>query len=245
MKITCNIREMFSGLTDILFPPRCIICGGSPEEGGKSPFCSECLSKINFIRPPLCPCCGLQFTDTGGVNHLCGDCISKKPLFSTARALGIYDKILLDTIHLFKYSGKILIGERMGTFMAEHRYDSLNIGEFSLIIPVPLHPKKLRERGFNQSLILGRQLSKKFSIPLDFGTLKRRVDTKPQVNLGKSERIKNVKGAFMVRQKERIAGERILLVDDVYTTGSTVNECARVLIEAKASTVAVLTLAKA
>lgn len=236
---------MVSGLADILFPPRCIICGGSPEGRGETPFCSECFTKVSFIRPPLCTCCGLQFTGAGSVNHLCGECISKKPFFSTARALGIYDTILLDTIHLFKYSGRILIGELIGRVMAEHRYDSLSIPEFSLIIPVPLHPKKLRERGFNQSLVLGRQIAKKFAIPLDFGTLKRRIDTKPQVNLGKSERIKNVKGAFMVKEKERIEGKKILLVDDVYTTGSTVNECARVLREAKASDVAVLTLARA
>ena len=133
----------------------------------------------------------------------------------------------------------------MGRVMAEHRYDSLSISEFSLIIPIPLHPKKLRERGFNQSLVLGREIAKKFSIPIDFDTLIRKNDTKPQVNLGRSERMKNVKGAFMVRQKERIEGERILLVDDVYTTGSTVNECARVLRAAKASDVAVLTLARA
>jgi ComF family protein len=236
---------MVSGLADILFPPRCITCEVSPEEGEQAPFCSECLAKVRFIRPPLCTCCGLQFTGTGGVNRLCGNCISKKPFFSTARALGIYDTILLETIHLFKYSGKILIGELMGTVMAEYRYDSLSIPEFSLIIPVPLHPKKLRDRGFNQSLVLGKQISKKFSIPLDFGVLKRRIDTKPQVNLGKSERVKNVKGAFMVKEKERIEGEKVLLVDDVYTTGSTVNECARMLREAKASDVAVLTLARA
>jgi ComF family protein len=236
---------MVSGLADILFPPRCIICGGYPEERGKTPFCSECLSKVPFIGPPLCTCCGLRFTGTGGENHLCGDCISKKPFFSIARALGTYDTILLDTIHLFKYSGRIIIGERIGEVMAEHRYDSLSILDFSLIIPVPLHPKKLRERGFNQSLVLGRQIAKKFSIPLDFGTLKRSIDTKPQVNLGKSERIKNVRGAFMVQEKERIKGKKVLLVDDVYTTGSTVNECARVLREAKASDVAVLTLARA
>jgi len=236
---------MVYGLADILFPPQCIICGGSPKKGGETPFCSECFSKIAFIQPPLCACCGLPFTGAGSMNHLCGDCIFRKPFFSTARALGIYDTILLDTIHLFKYSGRILIGERIGAVMAEHRYDSLNISDFSLIIPVPLHPKKLKERGFNQSLVLGRELAKKFSLPLDFGTLKRRIDTKPQVNLGRSERIKNVKGAFMVKEKSRIKGEKVLLVDDVYTTGSTVNECARLLREAKATDVAVLTLARA
>lgn len=236
---------MAAGLIDILFPPRCITCGGAPEGGGKNPYCTDCLSKVTFIMPPLCTCCGLQFADTGGESHLCGDCISKKPFFSTARALGIYDTILLDTIHLFKYSGRILIGEIMGRVMADYRYDSLSISEFSLIIPVPLHPKKLRERGFNQSLVLGREIAKKFSIPLDFKTLKRRIDTKPQVKLGKSERAKNVKGAFTVEGKERIKGKKVLLVDDVYTTGSTANECARMLREAKASDVSVLTLARA
>ena len=129
--------------------------------------------------------------------------------------------------------------------MAEYAYPSFNISENSLIVPVPLHPKKLRERGFNQSLILAREISKKFAILLDFMTLRRHINTEPQISLGKKERESNVHGAFSVTEPEKIKGQRIILVDDVYTSGSTVKECARVLMKNKAAAVVVITLARA
>jgi ComF family protein len=112
-------------------------------------------------------------------------------------------------------------------------------------MPAPLHPKRLRERGFNQSVILARAISKRFSIVLDFTTLKRRIHTKPQVSLGKKERELNVRNAFEVSDEGKIRGKNIILVDDVYTTGSTVKECARILTAGKAAKVAVLTIARA
>lgn len=152
---------------------------------------------------------------------------------------------MLDAIHLFKYNSKIEVGGILGEMMAQYDYDSLNIGDNSLLIPVPLHPLRLKNRGFNQALILAKHVARKFSLPLDFATLKRSVDTKPQVNLGRSERLKSIKGAFEVSNEQKIRGEKILLVDDVYTTGSTVKECTRVLIEKGAKEVSVLTLARA
>ena len=129
--------------------------------------------------------------------------------------------------------------------MAEFEYSDLNIGDYSLIMPVPLHPKKLRARGFNQSVILAREISKRFSLPLDFLTLKRQIYTEPQINLGKKERESNVHDVFSVTNTHKIQGQKIILVDDVYTSGSTVKECARVLMKNKAEKVAVLTLARA
>jgi len=128
--------------------------------------------------------------------------------------------------------------------MAEYPYASFNIHDFSLIMPVPLHPARLRERGFNQSVLLAREIARRLSIPLDFMTLKRYIYTEPQVHLGKKERASNVKGAFDVADTGKIVDRNILLVDDVYTTGSTVQECARVLVKNGASSVAVLTLAR-
>ena len=128
--------------------------------------------------------------------------------------------------------------------MADFAYPAFNIEEYSLIIPAPLHPKRLRERGFNQSVILALALSKRFSIPMDFTTLRRHIHTKPQIALGKKKREANVRGAFMVASGEKIRGKSIILVDDVYTTGSTVKECARVLTKGKVAKVAVLTLAR-
>ena len=128
--------------------------------------------------------------------------------------------------------------------MAQAEYNSLNIKNYSLIIPIPLHRKKLAERGFNQSLILAREIAVKFSMPLDFTTLKRNVYTKSQTTLTRNERKSNVKGAFEVKNPGVIKGERILLIDDVFTTGSTARECSRMLIRHKADEVAVLTLAR-
>lgn len=129
--------------------------------------------------------------------------------------------------------------------MAEFEYSDFNITDYSVIMPVPLHPKKLRARGFNQSLILAREISKYFSLSLDFLTLKRHIYTEPQINLGKKERELNVRGVFSVTHPHKIQGQKIILVDDVYTSGSTVKECARILMKNKADKVAVLTLARA
>jgi ComF family protein len=159
--------------------------------------------------------------------------------------LGKYEATLLDAVHLFKYHGKISAGEALGRMMARAPYDSLATGEYSLVIPVPLHPKRLRERGFNQSLVLSRQVSNRFNIPLDFLTLRRTVHTEAQVKLSGRKRRTNVRGAFEVTDKDRIKGHRIVLIDDVYTTGSTVTECSKVLMRNGAHEVAVLTLARA
>jgi ComF family protein len=208
-------------------------------------FCPPCFSKIHFIRSPLCPCCGIPFTGGDGGNHICGDCIVSKSAFSVARAVGRYETTLLEAIHRFKYNRKISIGEILGKLMAEFEYPAFTISDYSLIIPVPLHPKKLRERGFNQAVILAREISRSFSLLLDFETLRRHIYTEPQISLGKKERERNVHGVFSVTDPGKIKGKTIILVDDVYTSGNTVKECARVLMKNKAAAVAVLTLARA
>jgi ComF family protein len=176
---------------------------------------------------------------------MCGACLLAAPAFSVARALGEYERVLMDVIHRFKYGGKISLGERLGEFMADVSYPSLAINDYSLIIPVPLHPRRLRQRGFNQAMVLAREISRRFSLRLDFLSLQRVVFTEPQVGLGKDMRELNIKGAFQVSDAGRIKDEKIILVDDVYTTGSTVKECARILMKNKAEEVAVLTLARA
>jgi len=129
--------------------------------------------------------------------------------------------------------------------MAGFEYDSFSIEGYALIMPVPLHWRRLKERGFNQSVILAREVARAHSIHLDFEILKRTNYTKPQTNLSRKQRSTNVKGAFEVADRERVEGKRVVLIDDVYTTGSTVRECARVLIKNGAADVAVLTLARA
>jgi ComF family protein len=208
-------------------------------------FCGACFSKIHFIQSSLCPRCGIPFAGADGGSHLCGDCIVSKAVYSAARAVGRYESTLLEAIHRFKYNGRISIGEVLGKLMAEFVYPAFNIRDYSLIMPVPLHPKRLRERGFNQSVVLAKEVSKRLHISLDFMTLRRHIYTDPQISLGKKEREVNVRGAFSVTDSAKVKGQEIILVDDVYTSGSTVKECARVLMKNRADRVAVLTLARA
>ena len=240
-----TLKGILTGIADVIFPPRCITCGVILEEHGPLPFCPQCTDGIRFIRSPLCPRCGIPFPPAEGEDHLCGECLVTERPVAVARAVGLYEDTLLTAIHLFKYRGRIGIGKVMGSIMADFAGGIWDMKVFSVIMPVPLHKKRLRERGFNQAVILSSRIAKRFALPLDFLTLRREVFTEPQVGLGHEERSVNVRGAFTVRKPERTARKRILLVDDVYTTGSTLAECARTLLNAEADSVAVLTLSRA
>lgn len=239
------MKEMLAGIADLIYPPRCATCGMILEEAGPLPFCPSCEAGLHFIRSPLCPRCGMPFAAAAGEDRLCGDCLSTPRPYALARAVGLYEGTLLEAIQRFKYRGQVGLGRILGSLMADGIRGMWEMGAFSLIIPVPLHRKRLRERGFNQSVILARAISGRCALPLDFLSLDRALFTKPQVGLGREERTANVRGAFTVRRPERVKGERILLVDDVYTTGSTLSECSRMLLDAGADSVAVFTLARA
>lgn len=239
------MKRILTGLADIIFPPGCLTCDAILDDHKNLPVCPSCYSRIKFITSPVCTCCGIPFTGADESNHLCGDCIISKPVFSFARAVGHYEATLLEAVHSFKYRGKIAVGKTLGRFMAAYEYPGFNVSDFTLVMPVPLHSRRLRERGFNQSVILAREIAGRHHIPLDFLTLKRYIYTEPQVNLGKNERESNVRGAFDVVDPGKVVNKKIILVDDVFTTGSTVQECARILIKKGAASVAVLTLARA
>lgn len=239
------LKEILTGIADVLFPPRCLTCGALLEGHGPLPFCPSCTAGFRAIRSPLCPRCGVPFPVREGEDHLCGECLVTERPYAIARAMGYYEGTLLTAIHLFKYRGRTGIGEVLGRMLGDFASEIWDMKIFSLVLPVPLHRSRLKKRGFNQAVILARQLAKRFCLPLDFMTLRREVPTAPQVDLGREERLVNVRGAFKVTKPERIAGRRILLVDDVFTTGSTLAECTKALIKAKADSVAVLTLARA
>jgi len=187
----------------------------------------------------------MPFGHDGTMDHLCGECIIRKPPFLIARAVGQYKATLLEAIHRFKYGRETALGEMMGRMMAAYPFPGFDTGAYSLIIPVPLYAKKLRERGFNQSVILARGLSRHYGLPLDLTSLRRLRHTKPQVGLGAKEREANIRGAFTIKEPKRIKDAGIILVDDVYTTGSTLRACACCLMDAGAERVAALTLARA
>ena len=239
------MHEILAGIIDCVFPPRCITCGTLLEACRPLPFCPDCYGGIRFIHSPLCPRCGLPFPAVEGTDHLCGECLAAEKPYAVARSVGLYEGTLLKAIHLFKYKGKIGIGRILGALMADFAGSLWDMKAFSLVLPVPLHKSRLRQRGFNQAVILARVLAKRFTLPLDFMALRRHLLTAPQVGLGREDRLTNVRGAFSIHKPAKVAGRRILLVDDVYTTGSTLSECASILMRADAEAVAALTLARA
>ena len=196
------------------------------------------------VGPPLCHICGIPFIGAGA-DHLCGNCHKHPPPYDAARAAFIYDGHCRTLIHSFKYNNKIhlrrplalLTGQRLQAFITARAPD--------IIIPVPLHVKRLRSRGFNQSVLLGELLAQVWRLPLERQALKRIRWTEPQINLSADKRLDNVKGAFAVSDRFTVAGKRVLLVDDVMTTGSTAKECAAVLKQAGAVDVSVITVARA
>ncbi|HSB06265.1 MAG TPA: ComF family protein [Thermodesulfobacteriota bacterium] len=161
------------------------------------------------------------------------------------RALGYYEGPLREAIHRWKYEGRTYLTPLFGEWMTKAYSLYWEIGLFDLLIPVPLHPQRLRERGFNQALLLVKELSHRIGTPYRKRILEKRKPTVPQVNLSGVEREKGVKGAFHLSEGAAVDGKAVLLVDDVYTTGATVNECAKVLLAGGADRVDVFTLSHA
>jgi ComF family protein len=191
----------------------------------------------------MCVICGKPFLS--GEGHICGACFKKRPPFDIARAAGVYAGSLSRAIIRFKFNGKMSLAGPLGKLMAETLLKEFDVKEIDSIIPVPLHRRRLRWRGFNQSLLLARQISDQTGLWVDADTLKRIRHTTPQTRLPLKERAENVRGAFNVSRESYVKDRAILLVDDVFTSGSTILECSRALKSAGASRVMALTAAKA
>lgn len=186
----------------------------------------------------------MAFFDSPAPDHLCGNCLGDKPSFSIARSVAGYETLILDAVHQFKYRRDISTGYALASFMAEFHFPDFDFADYSVIIPVPLHIGRLRERGFNQSLILAKAIGKKYGIPVNFSLLKRSKYTLTQTGLDKSQREKNILGAFTVTDDAEAEGKNIILIDDVFTTGATIDQCVKTLVRAGARKVSVLTLAR-
>ena len=243
--------DRFDWLVDWLYPPRCRACGGRIYGRDAEYFCAACWPEIHVVSHPLCTVCGRPFIDASGDDHLCGVCLSRTPYFARARAWACYPREemsehpLRRVVQKFKYGRRVSLGKPLGRLMAQGCQEFLSECAVDVIIPVPLHPKRLRWRGFNQSVLLARQVSRALDVPMDPFVLCRSKQTPPQTQLTEEERRKNVRGAFSLNPHKPVEGRRVLLVDDVYTSGATVNECSRSLKRAGAEEVYVLTLARA
>ena len=237
-------KEFLSALRDILFPKRCLGCGAGLDGYPVVSFCQVCLQDVRIIREPYCTKCGKPFAKSAGESHLCSYCLKNKWYFSRARSVAYYQEPIAGAVKAFKYNGK-MYGLETFAALGHQYYLQHPAPEPDLILPVPLHPKRLRRRGFNQALVLARKLFHKSKGIIDPHVLERPRRTCVQTGLKVAERRKNVKNAFRVKKPEKIKNKKILLVDDVFTTGATVNECARILLKSKAAVVEVFTFARA
>ncbi len=237
-----TVSAFMKSLSTICFPPRCLCCDTTLAPPASLLFCPDCLDAMDFIKEPFCSCCGRTFAAATGDNHLCGNCLTKPPHFTTARAVAHYHEPLSSAIHAFKYNGRTFGLNSFATLYHQHPHPPNVIPD--LILPVPLHRQRLRERGFNQALLLARAFFPAERERIDPELLLRRKQTPPQTGLSGKIRRRNLKDGFTVSSPARLTNKTVLLIDDVYTTGSTANECARTLKRAGAREVHVLTLAR-
>jgi ComF family protein len=243
-----NVKHLVEELLVTLFPRPCPLCRAVTLDREEA-FCRDCLKGFERIREPICSCCGYPLPDTGAApdKALCAGCLSRNPNRSpalTVRSLAVYSGNVREAVLRMKFGGQAAVALSLSRFMMDHYHRVYAPEAFECILPVPLHPKRLREREFNQCILLGRPLARRLGIPLDLRGVVRIRHTLPQTAVTEGDRGKNLRGAFRVRKPERIRGKSILLLDDVYTTGATLEELARTLLSAGAGKVSGLTLAR-
>ena len=229
----------------IVLPVDCISCD-QPLRTDQAPcFCDACWQRIHPLSGPRCSHCDQPFVAAAATSwtpgHTCQHCREHPPAYHRAWTLYPYIPPLQDAICALKYRGVSALAGPLAGLMIRALPPDI---ECDVIIPVPLHPSRLRVREFNQSLLLADRLGRFFMRPVSMTSLIRTVATEPQTALTRRQRLRNLRHAFAVRDAEPLVGRRILLVDDVYTTGTTLNECAEALLEAGALSVSALTLAR-
>lgn len=225
-----------ASILNLVYPSECPVCGGDSDSYRTSPICSGCFSGIARYEGPACSVCFEPLRSEHG--STCGSCLSKAPPFSRIMSYGLHEGALKAAINFLKFSSARGLAKELGALLS-----SMDVPGADFIAPVPLSVQGLRRRGFNQTLLIGRAISKRTGVPLRTGLLVKIKDTQPQVGLPAKDRLKNLKGAFAVSGK--LGGEKVLLLDDVVTTTATVRECAKALLKAGAGEVSVLSVSRA
>lgn len=231
-------------LLDLALPPRCHLCRVLIEEDDAVQLCPRCLDTLPLLTSPCCSRCGQPF-EGAGEDHPCSRCLHASPPWEQARAAMLYEQDCRELIQRFKFRHETRLRRPLALLIARQLADFATNAAADCLIPVPLHLRRLRERGFNQSLLLAEQLSNSWKLPLLRQALRRTRWTTPQIELDAEHRAANLQHAFSVTAPEQILNKRIMLVDDVFTTGATLAECSRTLRAAGASAVYAVTAARA
>lgn len=237
---TRSLRRLAGTLLDLLLPPRCLKCGVTVAASGT--LCVTCWRGITFLGDPCCACCGLPFDFELGGGTLCGACIEARPRFARARAALRYDDESRRLVLALKHGDRLHLAPALAQWM--RRAGAELLAEADLQMPVPLHWTRLFARRYNQAAVLAQAIRAAGGPQVAPDGLRRRRRTPSQGRRNRAARRRNVAGAFALRPGFSVAGLRIVLIDDVFTTGATVDECARVLLRSGAARVDVLTLAR-
>lgn len=238
------LKTLGATVADFVFPRLCPGCGERVFEEGML-VCPRCRDSMEALKLPLCPTCGAPDAPFS-TEDICDCCPEGEIHFASARAVTEFAGVAKQLVERVKYNIHPEYAEWMGRRMAEvFKVEHQLVRDFHAIIPVPLHRTRERERGFNQSRLLAEEISRATGVELMNGVLLRHLFTKTQTRMGRRARAKNIAGAFKVAQVGCIRGKTILLVDDVHTTGATLNECARVLKEGGAECVCCMSFARA
>jgi ComF family protein len=236
-----RLLQLGRAVVDGVLPPRCLACGELVDE--PNVLCGQCWGGIAFFAPPWCAACGLPFPHPMGDDALCAACAHGRWSWDRARAVLRYDKNSRRLVLGLKHGDRTHLAGAFGRWM--HRAGSEILAGADLLVPVPLHWTRLFQRRYNQAVLLAQAVHAAGGPEVAADWLVRRRRTPMQGHLGPAARDRNVRGAFAMRVRRSVAGKRVVLVDDVMTTGATVAECARVLKRAGATSVGVLLLARA
>jgi len=235
------IATLAKSFINLIYPLHCAACKKPLDPEHESAVCDHCIGLIKRNPAPHCIYCG-KSVDTAGC--ACGDCLNKKPIFFKASSAYLYEGVLKELILQFKYKGKLALSNDLSGLMSDFLYDNPDILEdVSIITFVPISTSRMMRRGFNQSKILAKHLSDSYGIPM-VKCIEKTASTKNQNELARLDRLSNLKGAFRVKSGTNLNGLTILIVDDVMTTGATLNECAIALKKHGAANVRCLTLAR-
>lgn len=235
--IASILSETWNGLLDLVYPPKCLVC----ERLGPETVCGRCRAGFRGMEPPICKKCGAMIS---GIH--CNRCTSGLPKFlKSARGAGQFEGPLRDAILKFKYGSRLKLADPLADFLIEYMNERpFGRAKIDLLVPVPLHPSRMREREFNQSALIAKRMSVALGIPVCETALVRTRKTKAQAGLNAKQRIKNMQAAFAVVDPVILRGQTVLLVDDVITTTSTVDACAEVILAAGADDVYAISVAR-
>jgi competence protein ComFC len=242
--LTDSLSGWFNAGLGFVYPEVCQLCGAGRATPAEGYVCGGCRAKVRFIQPPFCERCGLPFEGDLTTRFECANCREMERHFRSARSAAVARDPVLEVIHRYKYKRALWFEPFLADLLLQAAGPVFGEQKPDLIVPVPLHPTKRREREFNQAERLADRLGAATQVPVNKRLLRRVLPTRTQALLSREERLENVRGAFAMRDGQGLDGERVVLLDDVFTTGATTGACAEVLAAAGAGEVCVWTVAR-